>query len=94
MFTVETFLNNLQNASSKSCMATIPRNLLHVLTRKGPLVPTGDKPVLGCVVMISHYFKIFRNFSPTRSLNKLRINTNFMILGATVQKLWVFEVLR
>jgi hypothetical protein len=26
-------------------------------------------------------------------MNKLRMNTNFMILGAMVQKLWVFKFL-
>jgi hypothetical protein len=31
---------------------------------------------------------------PNMSLNKLRLSANFMILGATDQKLWVFEVFR
>jgi hypothetical protein len=31
---------------------------------------------------------------PSASLNKLRLSANFMILGATDQKLWVFEVFR
>jgi hypothetical protein len=54
----------------------------------------GNKPVLGCVISSHTIFSFFEFFLPTRSLNKLHVNTNFMILGVTVQKLWVFEVFR
>jgi hypothetical protein len=62
------------------------------LTPKGPLVPTGDKPVLGCVVSSHTIFRFFETLCEDASWNKLRVSANFMILGATVQKLWVFEV--
>jgi hypothetical protein len=52
----------------------------------------GDKPVLGCVVWSHTIFRFLNIFLPTISLNKLRVSINFMILGATDQKLWVFEV--
>jgi hypothetical protein len=44
--------------------------------------------------MISHYFFIYIYIFPNVSQNKLRVSTNFMILGAMDQKLWVFEVSR
>jgi hypothetical protein len=65
-----------------------------ILTPKGPLVPTGDKPVLGCVVWSHTIFRFFETFCEDASRNKLRVSANFMILGATVQKLWVFEIFR
>jgi hypothetical protein len=37
---------------------------------------------------------MFETFSPNASQNKLCVSTNFKILGATDQKLRVFEVLR
>jgi hypothetical protein len=59
-----------------------------LLTPKGPLVPTGDKPVLGSVVCSHNIFRILEFFFPSNaSRNKLRVSTNFMILGATDQKL-------
>jgi hypothetical protein len=65
-----------------------------LLTPKGPLVPTGDKPILGCVVWSHTIFRFFETFCEDASQNKLRVSANFMILGATVQKLWMFEVFR
>jgi hypothetical protein len=64
------------------------------LTPKSPLVPTGDKPILGCVVWSHTIFRFFETFCEDASQNKLRMSANFMILGATVQKLWEFEVFR
>jgi hypothetical protein len=54
------------------------------LTPKGPLVPTGDKPDLGYFVWSHTIFRILEFFLPTRSLNKLHVNTNFMILETKV----------
>ena len=62
-----------------------------LLTPKGPLVP---KLVLGCVVWSHTIFSFFESFCEDASWNKLRMSANFMILGATVQKLWVFKVFR
>jgi hypothetical protein len=39
-------------------------------------------------------FSFFETFCEDASRNKLRVSANFMILVATVQKLWVFEVFR
>jgi hypothetical protein len=36
--------------------------------------------------------KFFETFCEDASRRKLRVSANFMILGASVQKLWVFEV--
>jgi hypothetical protein len=36
--------------------------------------------------------RFFETFCEDASWNKLHVSANFMILGATVQKLWVFEV--
>jgi hypothetical protein len=44
--------------------------------------------------MISHYFLNLKFFFPSVSRSKLRASTNFMILGATDQKLWMFEIFR
>jgi hypothetical protein len=64
------------------------------LTPKGPTVPTGDKPVLGSVTWSLTISRFFETFFPNASRNRLCVSTNFMILGATDQKLWVFEVFR
>jgi hypothetical protein len=64
------------------------------LTRKGRIVLTGDKLVLGNV---ASFYTIFRFFERKISIvfwNKLCVSTNFIILGATDQKLWVFENFR
>jgi hypothetical protein len=53
-----------------------------------------DKPVLGSVAWSHTIFRIFRICFPNASCSKLRVSTNFMILGATDQKLWVSEVFR
>jgi hypothetical protein len=50
------------------------------------------KPVLGCVVRSHTIFRFFETFCEGASQNKLCVSANFMILGATGQKLWVFEV--
>jgi hypothetical protein len=50
----------------------------------------GAKPVLGSVVWTHTIFRFF----PNAYRNKLCVSANFMILGATDQKLWKFEVLR
>jgi hypothetical protein len=45
----------------------------------------------------SHDLKLFLDlyiFSPDAPWNKLCVSTNFIILGTTDQKLWVFEVFR
>jgi hypothetical protein len=66
-----------------------------VLTPKGRTGPTGAKPVLGSVVSTHTIFRIIEYFfPPNASRNKFCISANFMILGATDQKLWMFEVLR
>jgi hypothetical protein len=54
----------------------------------------GDKPVLGNVACSHTIFRFFEIISPSASQNKLRVSTNFMILGAMDQKLWMFEVFR
>jgi hypothetical protein len=64
------------------------------LTPKGPLVPTRDKPILGCVVWSHTIFRIFETSCEAMSQNKLRVSANFMIFVATVQKLWMFEVFK
>jgi hypothetical protein len=38
------------------------------------------------------FLDFFETFCEDVSRRKLRVSANFMILGATVQKLWVFEV--
>jgi hypothetical protein len=53
----------------------------------------GDKPVLSSVTWSHTIFGYFILF-PNVSRNKLPVRQNFMILGTTDQKLWVFEVLR
>jgi hypothetical protein len=68
--------------------------VLWVLTPKGPLVPMGDKPILGYVVWSHTIFWFFETSYEDASQNKLHVRANFMILGATVQKLWEFEVFR
>jgi hypothetical protein len=50
----------------------------------------GDKPVLGCVGCSHTIFRFLKTFCEDASRNKLRVSANFMILGATIQKLWVF----
>jgi hypothetical protein len=40
------------------------------------------------------FLDFFETFCEDVSQNKLRVSANFMILGATVQKLWMFEVLK
>jgi hypothetical protein len=44
--------------------------------------------------MVSYYFWIFWIFFPNASCSKLCVSTNFMILEAMDQKLWVLEVFR
>jgi hypothetical protein len=63
-----------------------------MLTPKGLNVPGVTKPVLVSVASAHTIFKFFETFCEDVSRNKLRMSANFMILGATVQKLWVFEV--
>jgi hypothetical protein len=63
-----------------------------VLTPKWPIVPTGDKPVLGSITWSHTIFRFFEDFCPNASWNRLHVSTNFMILGAMDQKLWMFEV--
>jgi hypothetical protein len=41
---------------------------------------------------VTAIFRFFETFCEDASRRKLRVSANFMILGATVQKLWVFEV--
>jgi hypothetical protein len=50
------------------------------------------KPVLVSVASPHTIFRFFETFCEDASRNKLRMSSNFMILEATVQKLWVFEV--
>jgi hypothetical protein len=50
------------------------------------------KQVLGNVAWSHTIFE--KKFLSNGSRNKLRLSTNFMILGATDQKLWVFEVFK
>jgi hypothetical protein len=38
------------------------------------------------------FLDFFETFCEDASRNKLRVSANFMISGATVQKLWMFEV--
>jgi hypothetical protein len=66
--------------------------LFIILTPKGPLIPIGDKPVLGSVAWSHTIFRFVETFFSNASRNKLRVSTDFMILGAMDQKLWVFEV--
>jgi hypothetical protein len=63
------------------------------LTPKGPYVlPWVTKPVLVSVSWPHTIFRFFETFWEDASRRKLRVSANFMILGAMVQKLWVFEV--
>jgi hypothetical protein len=62
------------------------------LTPKGLNVRGVTKPVLVSVLSPHTIFRFFETFSEDMSRNKLRVSANFMILGTTVQKLWVFEV--
>jgi hypothetical protein len=50
------------------------------------------EPVLVSVAWPHTIFWFFETFHEDASRNKLRVSANFMILGATVQKLWVFEI--
>jgi hypothetical protein len=50
------------------------------------------KPVLVSVASPHTIFRFFETFCEDASQNKLHVSANFMILGAKVQKLWVFEV--
>jgi hypothetical protein len=63
---------------------------LQKLTPKEPTVPTATNRFWAA----SHDLRFFETFFPNASWNKLRVSTNFMILGATDQKLWVFEVFK
>jgi hypothetical protein len=38
------------------------------------------------------FLAFFETFCEDASRNKLRVSANFMILGTTVKKLWMFEV--
>jgi hypothetical protein len=64
------------------------------LTPKGPLVPMGDKPILGYVVWSHTIFGFFETFCEDASQNKLCVSANFMILRAntifvkTAQGMW------
>jgi hypothetical protein len=51
------------------------------------------KPVLVSVASPQTIFRFFETSNEDASWNKLHESTNFMILGATFQKLWMFEVL-
>ena len=51
-----------------------------------------DQTGFGQCRLISHYFQILRNFCEDAPQNKLCVSVNFMILEATVQKLWMFKV--
>ena len=62
------------------------------LTPKGLNVPKVTKLVLVNVVLPHTIFRFFETFCEDASSNKLRISANFMILGATAQKLRMFEV--
>jgi hypothetical protein len=62
------------------------------LTPKGLNVPGVTKPVLVSVASPHTIFRFFETFCEDASRNKHRASANFMILGAMVQKLWVFEV--
>ena len=64
------------------------------LTPKGQIGPTRAKPVLGSVVWAHTIFRILEFLFPNASQNKLCVSANFMISGATDQKLWVFENFR
>jgi hypothetical protein len=63
-----------------------------LLTPKGPYVPGVTKPVLVSVAWPHTIFRFFETYWKDVSRHKLRVSANFMILGAMVQKLWVFEV--
>jgi hypothetical protein len=43
---------------------------------------------------LTPFLDYLKKIFPNMSQKKLRMNINFMILGATDQKLWVFEVFR
>jgi hypothetical protein len=62
------------------------------LIHKGLNVPGVTKPVLVSIASPHTIFRFFETFCEDGSRNKLCLSANFMILGATVQKLWVFEV--
>jgi hypothetical protein len=66
--------------------------MLRNLTPKGPYVPGVTKPVLVSVARPQTIFRFFETFCEDASQNKLCMSTNFMILGTTIQKLWVFEI--
>jgi hypothetical protein len=70
----------------------LPRDLVLSLTPKGLNVPRVTKPVLVSVTSPNTIFRFFETFCEDASRNKLCVSINFMILGDTVQKLWVFEV--
>jgi hypothetical protein len=50
------------------------------------------KPDLVSLASPHIIFRFFETFCEDASQNKLRVSANFMILGAMVQTLWVFEV--
>jgi hypothetical protein len=62
------------------------------LTPKGLNVPGVTKPVLGSVTCSHTILRFFETYWKDVSHHKLRVSTNFMILGATDQKLWMFKV--
>jgi hypothetical protein len=53
----------------------------------------GDKPVLAASLDIALYLDFLKK-NPIASQKKLRVSTNFIILGAMDQKLLVFENFR
>jgi hypothetical protein len=67
---------------------------LLILNPKGRTIPTRDNPVLGSVAWSRTSFRFFIFIFPNASRNKLRVSTNFIILGAMDQNLWVFENFR
>jgi hypothetical protein len=50
------------------------------------------KPVLVSFACPHTIFRFFETFCEDASRRKLRVSTNFKILGAMIQKLWMFEV--
>jgi hypothetical protein len=78
---------------SQSFRRLIRENLTNWdLTPKGPYVPGVTKLVLVSVAWPHTIFSFFETFCEEASHRKFRVSANFMILGAMVQKLWVFEV--
>jgi hypothetical protein len=75
-------------------MSSLHDVLVHdtLLTPKGLNVPGVTKPVLVSVASPHTIFRFFETFCEDASQNKLCVSANFMILGATVQKLWMFGV--